>query len=556
MARKQKLNIRLLQLGLISSLCCLTNLAMANDRILYHEPLRLLEPIETQEETGKNIRGLTGLRFEAFGRRFDFELQSNSALNRHRSNRSYRLLRGTVAGIPGSWVRLMKSGENLSGMFFDGVDWYAIEPRDSTEIQLLNPDTAQKAVNVVYRLADVLVTERKLRDHIRRVTVDHGTAATQEERVTAKQALTSLGTEATVPVKLPATGATRRISVGIVGDYEFYQAFGDDSEAQLLARMNIVDGIFSDQFNLTITVADITVFTTPDDPFESTNANNLLDEVSTYRQANQTQFGLTHLLTYRNLDTNTSGIAWLGGACRSRFGAALSQQLGTNLTLGALTVAHEIGHNLNAPHDAEAPDPGEPPNPCESTPLGFLMAPTISSSNTFSTCSLTQMENFLASPTAACVTEVGEDGVEFANVPVSTQARPDTNSVLEFEILNPGLTEISGVTLEIDFDAPLMLIDAPAACDLASSPPPVCDFGNLGSGQTLPVSFTFTSSELGSNIVALTLSNSENNEVSTQNVTVTINQPVAAPSGDGGGGGSLGGLAIFALLLARRWHRR
>ncbi len=556
MISKRKFYIRCRPLSLLALLCCLAQPALTGDHILYHEALRPLDPLGAQSQASETVSPLKQLRFDAFGRRFDFELQSHAAFNRHRSSQSYRLMRGTIRAIPGSWIRLMQSGEELSGLFFDGLDWYAIEPRDSTAIQLLHPGAANETVNVVYRLADVLITDRQLRDHVKPITGSADADIDGKDSVTAKDAVTSLIAELQSPLKLMAASATRRITVGIIGDYEFYQAFGDDSEAQLLARMNIVDGIFSDQLNLAITVADITVFTTADDPFESTNASSLLDELSSYRQSNQTQFGLTHLLTYRNLDTNTSGIAWLGGACRSRFGAALSQQLGTNLTLGALTVAHEIGHNLDAPHDAEAAGPGEPANPCESTPLGFLMAPTISSSNTFSQCSLSEMENFLASPTAACVTAVAADGVELANVPANTQARPDTDSLLAFDIINPGIAEISDVTLQVDFELPLTLSDAPASCVAGNSPQLVCNFGNLAGGQSLPVSLTFISSELGSNTVTLMLSNSENNQVSNQSVTVTISEPVAVSSGGGGGGGSLSGLAIFALLLVPGWRRQ
>jgi hypothetical protein len=59
---------------------------------------------------------------------------------------------------------------------------------------------------------------------------------------------------------------TRELEVGLLGDFEFSQRQGVDSEEAMLARFNIVDGIFSTQANLRITPALVHVFTTSNDP--------------------------------------------------------------------------------------------------------------------------------------------------------------------------------------------------------------------------------------------------------------------------------------------------
>ena len=52
-----------------------------------------------------------------------------------------------------------------------------------------------------------------------------------------------------------AAAVTREIEVGLLGDYDFSVRQGANSEDELLARFNIVDGIFMSQVGLRITPA-------------------------------------------------------------------------------------------------------------------------------------------------------------------------------------------------------------------------------------------------------------------------------------------------------------
>ncbi len=168
--------------------------------------------------------------------------------------------------------------------------------------------------------------------------------------------------------------ALKQVRIGVVGDFEFVSQFTTSTpEDAIVARMNVVDGIFTSQVGVKITLATPTLFRTDSDPFTKTAASDLLSELRTYRSGSQAQraLGITHLMTGRNLDGSTVGIAYISGLCSAEFGASLSQST-FNTTQSALIAAHEIGHNFGAPHD------GESGSACASTPTDYLMAAQLS----------------------------------------------------------------------------------------------------------------------------------------------------------------------------------
>ena len=182
----------------------------------------------------------------------------------------------------------------------------------------------------------------------------------------------------------------REIEVAMIADFELTSRLGSGTAHSLLEKANIVDGIFSSQLGVSTIPTDFVTFAADTDPFDSAEASTLLDQLGAYRNTTPVirSRGLAHLVTGRQLNGSTIGIAFLGSLCEADAGVSLSES--SDFIDSALIMAHELGHNFGAPHDAQ------PGSACATTPLGFLMAPQLNNSTTFSECSLQRMQPHIA----------------------------------------------------------------------------------------------------------------------------------------------------------------
>src|SRR5262249_26229428 len=195
--------------------------------------------------------------------------------------------------------------------------------------------------------------------------------------------------------------ATSRLEVSVIGDSLYTARYSSPSEAQdeALVRLNNVDGIFSDQLGVGIHVQSVRIESSTTNSFSSTtDPSSLLGELSHMRERSSSlsSAGLTHLLTGRDLDGQTVGIAYIGAVCNARYGVGLAEIRGRGSWTESLISAHEMGHSFGAIHDGE----GE----CSATPQTFLMAPRVNGSSTFSQCSLSHIQPVLQS--ASCLAPV------------------------------------------------------------------------------------------------------------------------------------------------------
>lgn len=189
--------------------------------------------------------------------------------------------------------------------------------------------------------------------------------------------------------------ATEQLDVSIIGDVLFNQN-NTDPEGLAITLLNAVDGIYSDQVGVAINVSALELLQN-NGTLTSTASQTLLNQLAALSRTGAVPNpGLVHLLTGRNLNGSTIGIAFLSVLCSQNFGVGLSEIRTGSMGLNVILIAHELGHNFGAPHDNQGG------SACASVPAGFTMNPFINgASDTFSQCSLDQIAPEVAA--ASCL---------------------------------------------------------------------------------------------------------------------------------------------------------
>ncbi|HSL72754.1 MAG TPA: hypothetical protein VK864_21055, partial [Longimicrobiales bacterium] len=266
---------------MLSAIGVIANDARAGDfQVLYAEAIALRAEDARNAVAASEAGTPQAISFQAYGRQFDLELESNARLlskldpERRAALSRYELLRGRLSGLPGSWVRLTRIGSELHGAIWDGNDLYFIEPARITARFAVSPLATSGSTSVVYRLSD---TQSDLGPQFcdARSTGKESTALAAYKTLIAE-----LGANAAL-----ATVPGSQIEVAVLGDFEFFTKYqSENPHGVLLATMNVVDGIYSAQVGVTILLPTVTVFSDPSDPFTTNVPQGLLDELATYRQ--------------------------------------------------------------------------------------------------------------------------------------------------------------------------------------------------------------------------------------------------------------------------------
>ena len=528
-------------------------------RVLHHESVAVA--------TQKGVGASEHLSFEAYGRRFEVTVSPNERIRRGMPANlagTTMPLQGTVDGLAGSWVRITRSASGLRGMVFDGHEMYAIEPASEVAPVSVEPMSATSGETVVYRLADALMPVETMKCELAKPD------STPESPPTAADALQQLSSELhTFQIEAAAT-QLKQVRVGVVGDFEFVGQFTSSTpEDAIVARMNIVDGIFTSQLGVKVSLATPTLFRTATDPFTKTAASDLLTELRTFRSGSAAQqaLGITHLMTGRNLDGSTVGIAYISGLCSAQFGASLSQST-FNTTQSALIAAHEMGHNFGAPHDGET-------GACQTTPTTFLMAPQLNGSDQFSACSISQIQPVIAG--ARCLTTYSPPDASI-EVPTPTlQATVGTALAASFTVRALGDDASANVTVTVSLPttATLQSVTANGGTCTTGAGTASCALGNLAAGDSRQVDLNLTPTAAGNVTVNFSVASTNDPNSSNDAGSIAITAAAAAPpappttpppssgsSGSGGGGGGGGSMDLLmlaalggTLLAARRKGR-
>ena len=463
------------------------------------------------------------LVFNAFSRSFTLELEPNGRLAALQASLDLPAgtgaYRGKVAGRLGSWARIVLTDAGPTGFVFDGTTLYGIES---------GSDSATTGAPAMFRLADVYFAPGELGCEISTAAID------------GARAVTAMAHEFTA---LAAEGAALNLDLGAVADFEFSQTFGADAETALLTRVNNIDGIFSEQLGVQITVAEIDIFDVNDDPFTTSVASELLDELASYRGATPAQDanGLTHLFTGRDLDGSTAGIAFLGAVCAQRtqfdtrsFGAGLSEAR-RGAILDSLVAAHEIGHNFGAPHDGEAN------TPCASTPPTFLMAPSVNGNDQFSACSIAEIQDEIAS--ASCLTPLGPADVSVTLAQPPQPAHAGVTFSQAATIRNLGADPTTNVVFNATTATGLDVLSANSgatSCSITATSAS-CALGTVGGGGSRGVTLTLRALLPGSYNLAASVTADSDAVSGNNNAAVTIQ---AVPAVDLVFSGSASGVTV------------
>jgi len=445
----------------------------AEFRILYAEPFTASWPRSLASAQGKPSGSL--VTFEAHGRRFDLELQSNERLLGKLGTQDFagiEVTRGRIVGVSGSWARLTYANGQIRGVVWDGRDLFAIEPHQEAAPHLVDASSVGESQHVIYRLSDAqLPLSRNFCGADGRGPEGSGRSPTGLDQY--KSLVYELQAQA------GAVAPTKQLELAAIGDFEMFEDRGPQAIGFLLSELNIIDGIFSEQVGVVIVASEVRIFDTAADPFSSNDAVTLLDQVSAYRLADSAirARGLAHLATGRDLNGDTAGIAYIGALCDAQYGVSLGETW-IGLMPAALVAAHELGHNFGAPHDNQAG------SPCESTGSGFLMSPFFNDSDTFSQCSLDQIRPRVEAASCLLPAQLADVALQLPSSP--TEAFNGQPLAFPIEVRAIGNADSTNVVFTMNSPADLTVLSATAASGVCTTGAGIiqCELGTVSAGTT------------------------------------------------------------------------
>jgi len=164
-----------------------------------------------------------------------------------------------------------------------------------------------------------------------------------------------VGEETPIPKEL-----ARVVTISTDADPEWYQKYGDQSNAVIASLINATEAIYNRQLGLRFRIVkqhvytDSSPYTTTDSGMLLTaftrnveNVANLGSNPATFHQ----DVDLKHLFTGKDIDGSVIGIAYIGVLCAVpslSFGVTQSYMEAANAGI----FAHELGHNFGAIHDS------------------------------------------------------------------------------------------------------------------------------------------------------------------------------------------------------------
>jgi hypothetical protein len=462
----------------------IAGLSLASAASAQQWQIQFAEPVNLDASTG-------AVQFDAYGRHFSLSLQNNDRLLKALPSKQRtaaaraQLIRGKLEGATGSWVRLSRVGGVLEGAIWDGHEMYVVTSYQRIAHSLALPLEVAPTQTVIFRLSDA--TNGLPAEYC-------GTEQTLPRSRGNTPTMLKQFQDVVRELRFNAMAApTEQLDIALIGDTAFQAQFGANATDTMLARLNIVDGIFAEQVGVLILPSELRLVS-GNDPFTATEPSDLLQQVAAYREGDEAirTPGLAHLMTGKTLNGDVIGIAYVDALCEQREGVSLSESSWGDF-LSALIMAHELGHNFGARHDGV-------PGVCESTPQSYLMAPALNSSSQFSQCSLDSMAPNIERARGVCLAPAS-----YADVAVQLPASPfnvDTSATfsLPVSVRSMGNLDADEVRLEVELPPQLgfqsAVVDG-GSCE-ATGNLVRCTLGDMAAGAQRDVELRLSSTSLGS----------------------------------------------------------
>jgi hypothetical protein len=483
-------------------------------QILYFEPLRLSASPATQQKSASSRE----LQFDAYGRRFEVSLQTNEKLSPLLQSKSgvttpIQLFKGQVNGVAGSWARIAIDEGQLRGMLWDGAELYVIEPVSKLSESLPANAAVSSDTTAIFRLADVLMKSG---------AASCGTDPSGVEFKKGSESFGSLVNELKgAPTMMQAAGATRRLEISALGDMLFVNRYGTEARAraEILLRLNNVDGIFSSQLGVEIQVPTVDL---GDALSDTASPQSLLQELADLRKRSPHLYsrGLTHLFTGRDLggaSDKTVGLGYMDSLCNQRYGVGLTEARNYSSWIESLIAAHELGHNFGAPHDGQANEA------CAAMPSNkYVMAANISGSDKFSECSLTVMQRRVT--TSSCITALAPANISVQPDFGVLSHAVDRNFEWNMTVSNVGGLATANGRADIFLPPTLAIQQAyvsGGSC-ITGAGVIACQLGPIAGGGSIPINLVLRSDVQGKNNVSIRVSASNETDTGDNDGTATI----------------------------------
>ncbi len=521
------------------------------------------------------------------GTQFTLELTQNTLLKKVEIihlpavEESAYFFEGKVKNVPNSWVRASLVNNQWAGIISASSALYQFNFHAAAAKQVTTEDNAdseeknfppeQSAFPIEKKKINSLFTHGSFIDAIplTQNSGGNGTVAVRSADI--------VGVKRTVAASSSVGNELVRLDLELFLDHYFIDyatSLGLTPTTTAMQMANIVDGIYRADLGIRLNLAGISSDTNGASPIlsETNNADQLLNDMESKKNANQLfsqgDAKIGHLITSRSRDDGLSqggssgivGLSFSRGTINEAPVLCSSSTLGLSLAylpdnsgasdlapLTALTMAHEIAHNLGAIHDGTVAT-GYTTNTCD--PNNYIMSAHENSATHFSSCTKQEVYNELVRVRKSislgqvqnCLTDLVDLDVSASNSYLAYQSvnARNTREVTLINRSDVGASQIVFTGTLSNSSAKYIGVSAPdASCNLITDYSYSCTLPTLAANSQVAVSEQIEYSEINTVDISTQISSFTSSvgaqdidaeDVATSSVSIIDLQLPVAPS--------------------------